>query len=86
MASGCPAVCAKTGRPFEIIENGLNGYIVDQGDVEGFARALADIISLPDRDWTKMSEAAAAAVAHPTWEESSTLFENALVQSMAAAL
>jgi glycosyltransferase involved in cell wall biosynthesis len=85
MASGCPAVCAKTGRPLEIIEDGVNGYLVDQGDVDGFAAALANIISLPDGDWARMSHSAAAAVAHPTWDESSDLFEQALIEAMAAA-
>jgi len=82
MGSGCPAVCAKTGRPLEIIENGVNGYLVDEGDVEGFAQALARMLSLPDDEWVKMSEAAAAAVSHPTWEESNDLFEAALLQSL----
>jgi len=81
MASGCPAVCAKTGRPLEIINDGVNGYLVEQGDIDGFAGALASIVSLPQREWRSMSNAAAAAVAHPTWEESSSLFEVALVQS-----
>jgi glycosyltransferase involved in cell wall biosynthesis len=82
MATGCPAVCSKTGRPLEIIENGINGYLVDQGDAEAFADALASIISLDDESWQRMSEAAVKAVAHPTWAESSALFEKALVDSL----
>lgn len=78
MASGCPAVCARTGRPLEIIENGINGFLVDQGDVEAFAHALAAIVSASNEKWNKMSEAAMRSVAHPTWEESSALFEDAL--------
>jgi glycosyltransferase involved in cell wall biosynthesis len=85
MAAGCPAVCAKTGRPLEIIDNGVNGYLVDQGDVEGFTDALARILSLSDQEWNKMSEAAIRAVAHPTWAESSALFEDALMQSVSNA-
>jgi len=83
MATGCPAVCSKTGRPVEIIENGVNGYLVDQGDVAGFADALSKILSLSDDAWRKMSKAAIKAVAHPTWEESSALFEQALTRSAA---
>jgi glycosyltransferase involved in cell wall biosynthesis len=86
MGTGCPAVCAKTGRPLEIIENGVNGYLVDQGDVEGFADALSQILSLSNEAWKDMSRAAIEAVAHPTWEESSDLFERALMQSAAASL
>lgn len=83
MATGCPAVCSKTGRPLEIIKNGVNGYLVDQGDVDRFADALGTILSLSDAEWTAMSAAAVEAVAHPTWAESSRLFEQALMQSIA---
>jgi glycosyltransferase involved in cell wall biosynthesis len=81
MASGCPAVCAKTGRPLEIIENGINGYLVDQCDVAGFADAVSSILSLSDQAWRDMSAAARRSVAHPTWEESSTLFEQAVMRA-----
>jgi glycosyltransferase involved in cell wall biosynthesis len=81
MASGCPAVCAKTGRPLEIIQNGVNGHLVDQGDIEGFAEALASIASLSEQRWRDMSDAARCAVAHPTWDESSAMFEKALKQA-----
>jgi glycosyltransferase involved in cell wall biosynthesis len=80
MASGCPAVCSKTGRPLEIIEDGVNGYLVNQGNVEGFTDALASILSLSDAAWQRMSEAAVRAVAHPTWAESSAAFEDALLR------
>jgi glycosyltransferase involved in cell wall biosynthesis len=86
MASGCPAVCSKTGRPLEIILNGVNGYLVDQGDFEGFANALSKILSLSNDAWRSMSQAAIDAVAHPTWEESSKLFEEALMESVAASV
>lgn len=82
MASGCPAVCAKTGRPLEVIESGVNGYLVEQGDVVGFTDALVRIVSLPDREWRQMSDAARRSVAYPTWDESNELFYNALVQSL----
>ena len=82
MASGCPAVCGKTGRPLEIIENGVNGYLVERGDVAGFAEALAAISSLSEQSWRNMSDAARRSVAHPTWDESSALFEQALRQAL----
>lgn len=85
MASGCPAICAKTGRPLEIIKDGVNGYLVDQGDVDGFTQAVTNVLSLSDRDWLSMSQAAVAAVAHPTLAESSALFESALARSLTPA-
>lgn len=80
MASGCPAVCGKTGRPLEILKNGINGYLVDPGNVMGFADALNAILTLPEQEWINMSDAARDAVAHPTWDESSALFEEALIR------
>ena len=79
MASGCPAVCSKTGRPLEIIEDGINGYLVNSGDVAGFTTALVSILGLSDTGWANMSNAARGAAAHPTWAESSALFEQALI-------
>jgi glycosyltransferase involved in cell wall biosynthesis len=85
MACGCPAVCARTGRPQEVIEDGVNGYLVDQGDAAGFAAALATIISLPVAEWTRMSQAAIRTAAHPTWEESNDRFEAALRRTCEAS-
>jgi glycosyltransferase involved in cell wall biosynthesis len=86
MASGCPAVCSKTGRPLEIIEDGTNGHLVDAGDPEAFADATLRILSLPDADWKRMSDAARRSVAHPTWDESNSLFEQALIRVLAGRL
>jgi len=82
MACGTPAVCGKTGRPLEIIRAGVNGDLVEPGDAASFANALAAILSLSDAAWRSMSEAAIHSVAHPTWEESSTLFEQALTRTL----
>jgi glycosyltransferase involved in cell wall biosynthesis len=81
MSSGCPAVCSRTGRPLEIIEDGVNGFLVEAGDVQGFASAILTVLSLSNSDWRKMSEAAHRSVAHPTWDESSKLFEEALTRA-----
>ena len=80
MAGGCPAVCSKTGRPFEIIEDGKNGYLVDAGDIQGFTDAVLRVLSCSDADWRKMSDAARRSAAHPTWSESNALFEKALAR------
>lgn len=81
MASGCPPVCSKTGRPLEIIDSGTNGYLVDSGDVEGFAKVVLEVLEKSEEDWNRLSAAARLAVAHPTWKESSILFESALIDA-----
>ena len=78
MAGGCPAVCSKTGRPLEIIEDGMNGCLVEIGDVDGFATAIENVLNQSEQSWAEMSKAARRAVAHPTWAESSALFAEAL--------
>lgn len=82
MACGTPAVCGKTGRPLEVIENGANGYLVEVADVAGFADAVSAVLSLSNAAWRKMSIAAERSVAHPTWDESSALFEQALIRAV----
>jgi glycosyltransferase involved in cell wall biosynthesis len=82
MASGCPAVCSKTGRPLEIIEDDVNGYLVDAGNVEGFASAMLRILSLPDAEWRDLAGAARRSVAYPTWDQSGALFEQAVIRAL----
>nr|MCR5430665.1 glycosyltransferase [Eubacterium sp.] len=46
----------KTG-PSELIEDGVNGYLVEEGDLEGLAKRIEELIVIPDiRD--KFSDAA----------------------------
>ena len=42
----------------DLIEDGVNGYLVDVGDTEGLARRLIDVLELPEPSWQQMSEAA----------------------------
>jgi sugar transferase (PEP-CTERM/EpsH1 system associated) len=43
MAAGLPAVATRVGGNPEIVINGVNGYLVDSGSVEGLASALVDL-------------------------------------------
>jgi glycosyltransferase involved in cell wall biosynthesis len=45
MASGCPVIATRTAGPADIIQPGVNGLLVDVGDVDGFARALQNVLS-----------------------------------------
>jgi glycosyltransferase involved in cell wall biosynthesis len=49
MASGLPVVASDVDGPREIIRHGVNGLLVPPRDVEGFASAIEQILSLPDR-------------------------------------
>ncbi|MDH7599801.1 MAG: glycosyltransferase family 4 protein [Sedimentisphaerales bacterium] len=49
MASGCPVVATRTGAWPEIVEDGLDGYLVPCGDVEAMADAIRRITADPSR-------------------------------------
>ena len=62
----------------DLIEDGVNGYLVDVGDTNGLARRLIDVLELPEPSWQQMSEAAYRTAERFTWEEATILFEQAL--------
>ena len=62
----------------DLIEDGVNGYLVDVGDTEGLARRLIDVLELPEPTWQQMSEAAYRTAEKFTWEAATVLFEQAL--------
>jgi glycosyltransferase involved in cell wall biosynthesis len=44
MASGTPVVCSRVGGLPEIVEDGVNGFLVEPGDVEALHERLAEIL------------------------------------------
>jgi glycosyltransferase involved in cell wall biosynthesis len=44
MASGCPVVASNTGAAPEAVEDGVNGYLISPGDVEGAINAFDRLI------------------------------------------
>ncbi len=78
MACRCPVVSTRVGGPMDLIEDGVNGYLVDVGDTEGLARRLVDVLDLPEPSWQQMSEAAYKTAEQFTWEDATVLFEQAL--------
>ncbi len=62
MACGVPVVASNVGGIPEVVEEGVTGFLHDEGDLEGMARSA--LLLLSDRDrWRRMSDAASA-VAH----------------------
>ena len=57
MCVGTPAVCHNSGGPAEIVENGVDGILVDELTGDSFARAIAQVYN--DRDlWQSFSNKA----------------------------
>ena len=78
MACRCPVVSTLVGGPMDIIEDGVNGYLVPLKDVDALADRLLRVLRLPEPEWKQMSEAAYRTATRFTWDDASDMFENAL--------
>lgn len=78
MACRCPVVSTKVGGPLDIIQDGVNGFLVPVGDVDGLADRLKKVLRLPAPAWHEMSDAAYATATRYTWDDATDLFEAAL--------
>ena len=81
MACGTPVVSTKAGWPEEAIQNMKNGYLTAVGDVDALTDAAIAILSLSDKKWKCMSDNAIETTKDSSWEESSKLFEKALLHA-----
>lgn len=80
MACRTPVVASAAGAAPEILERS-GGVVVPTGDPGAMAEALVRLLTLPDRDWSALSESAREVASSWTWERASGLFEEALVRA-----
>ena len=90
MAAARPVVATKVGGVPELIEDGVNGFLTEPNDVEGFARSVAYLLEHPDIG-KKMGSAGRAKVEyHFRCEQASQqlkdLYLNLLVQKKIAVM
>jgi glycosyltransferase involved in cell wall biosynthesis len=78
MACGCPVVSTKVGGPLDTIVNGENGYLVELEDAEALAEKAIEMLSLPESDWRRMSNAAIKTATSYSWNDATDRFEAAL--------
>jgi glycosyltransferase involved in cell wall biosynthesis len=78
MACRCPVVSTEVGGPVDVIENGINGYLVPIEDSVALADKLIHILSRSDAEWQAMSDAAYATATRYTWDDATDRFEAAL--------
>jgi glycosyltransferase involved in cell wall biosynthesis len=78
MACRCPVVSTKVGGPMDVIEEGVNGHLVEVEDSAALADRLVRMFRLPEERWQAMSEAAYATAGRYSWDEAADLFEAAL--------
>jgi glycosyltransferase involved in cell wall biosynthesis len=85
MACRCPVVSTRVGGPMDIIEEGVNGHLVDVKDDRSLADRLLRVLRLSDAEWKRMSDAAHLTATRFTWDDATSLFEQALRQAVARA-
>jgi len=78
MACRCPVVCTRVGELIDFIEEGVNGYLVDVGDVGALADRVLRVLNAPKEKWQRMSEAAYRTTTRYTWDDATDLLERAL--------
>jgi len=78
MACRCPVVSTRVGGPMDIIEDGVNGHLVDVKDVGALADRTLRVLRLPAEEWRQMSDAAYQTATRFTWDDATNLFEQAL--------
>ncbi len=78
MACRCPVVSTRVGGPMDIIEERVNGHLVNIGDVEALANQTLRVLNLPREEWKQMSDAAYRTAIRYTWDDATDLFEKAL--------
>jgi glycosyltransferase involved in cell wall biosynthesis len=83
MACRCPVVSTAVGGPLDIIEDGVNGYLVPLEDAAGLADRLDRVLSLSDPEWRKLSDGALATATRYTWDDATDLFEQGLHETVA---
>jgi hypothetical protein len=52
--------------------------LVDIGDVDGLVRGIEWVLARSEKDWIRLSRNAYETVAYSNWENSATMFEEAL--------
>jgi glycosyltransferase involved in cell wall biosynthesis len=82
MACRTPVISTRTGIGPDIIEDGVNGYLVATGDAEAMARRIVDLLKQDGPQWSAMSEAAHACATRWTWMDAVDAFEAILRESV----
>lgn len=70
MACRCPVVSTRVGGSQDVIEEGVNGYLVAPGDSAALGERLVDVLQRADIDWRMLSDAALATATSHSWQKS----------------
>jgi len=82
MACRCPVVSTRIGGSADILEEGVNGFLVEVENSTKLAERLAEVLSLSDANWRAMSEAALRTARRYSWADATDLLEAALYDAI----
>jgi glycosyltransferase involved in cell wall biosynthesis len=86
MACRCPVVATRCGGPTDLVEDGVNGYLVPLNDPRALADRIVSILSNPDT-WNRMSIAAYEVSRRFDWDMSTDALESLfMTQQMASPI
>lgn len=78
MACRCPVISTPVGGPLDIIEDGVNGFLVPFDDVGAMTDRLVELFEADADTWRRMSDAAYATARAHDWQSAVAKFERAL--------
>lgn len=78
MACRCPVVSTRVAGPVDFVTEGVEGFLVPIQDPDAMAEKIAAVLSLPEADWRRMSDAAHATATGYSWNDAADRFEAAL--------
>lgn len=67
----------------DIVEEGINGHLVDVKDASALADRVLRVLNLPEAEWKRMSDAALDTATRFSWDDATELFEKALELTIA---
>jgi glycosyltransferase involved in cell wall biosynthesis len=75
MAYGLPLVAPRAGAAPDFVQDGRNGYLVEPGDIDGLAEALAHLLEDPERCRAFGKAGCALVQERYTWEKVGRVFK-----------
>ena len=78
MACRCPVISTRVGGSMDVIEEGVNGHLVNTGDSVALAERLVRVLTLSNSSWKSMSDAALATAQRYSWEDATARMEQGL--------
>jgi glycosyltransferase involved in cell wall biosynthesis len=85
MACRTPVVSTRSGGPEDFVEDGINGFLVDIGDVNGLVDRVQKLLTCSPTTWRTMSRRAHGTAALHQWDNAYILFEQALYRAIERA-